>query len=87
MPEYDDRNRFVLFRNNNKREGKNDADFKGSFTDESGRKFFLDAWSQTPKNGGEKFLSGKVKLMDKQPEGVQRKPAMAAANLDDDVPF
>ena len=88
MPQYDNRNRFTLFRNTKKREGKQDADFNGTFTDESGREYWINAWSQTPKNGGDKFLSGSIKLKDtprQQPAPQQRE--MQAANLDDEVPF
>ncbi len=84
MAEYDNRNRFTLFRNTKKREGKKDADFNGTFTDESGREWWINAWSQTPKNGGDKFLSGSVKLKEatKAPERSR-----APVQLDDEVPF
>lgn len=84
MAEYDNRNRFTLFRNTKKREGKKDADFNGTFTDELGREWWINAWSQTPKSGGDKFLSGSVKLKEaaKAPERSR-----APAQLDDDVPF
>lgn len=82
MTEYDNRNRFTLFRNNKKREGKKDADFNGTFTDEHGRAFWMNAWTTQPKNGGEKFLSGSLKLK----EGGQRAPSRAQ-ELDDEVPF
>lgn len=86
MPDYDNRNTFALFRNTKKREGKNDPDFTGTFTDENGREFFMDAWSRTPKNGGDKFLGGTAKLKQKQPD----RPApqqREMARLDDEVPF
>lgn len=82
MTEYDNRNRFTLFRNNRKREGKKDADFNGTFTDGDGREFWMNAWTTQPKNGGEKFLSGSLKLK----EGGQKAPSRAQ-ELDDEVPF
>lgn len=85
MAEYDNKNRFTLFRNTRKREGKNDADFNGTFTDENGREFWINAWSTTPKNGGDKFLSGSVRLKDAPTTG---KPAQKKqVELDDEVPF
>ena len=84
MAEYDNKLRFVLFRNKDKRNDK-DADFNGTFTDEDGREYFMDAWSQTPKNGGDKFLSGKVKL--KQARTDAPRAASRAPALNDEVPF
>lgn len=85
MAEYDNRGRFTLFRNTKKREGKNDADFTGSYTDESGREYWVNAWSQTPKNGGDKFLSGSMKAKDaaRSSAPVPQK----RVELDDEVPF
>ena len=85
MPEYDNRNRFALFRNNKKREGKRDPDFSGTFHDADGREYYIDAWSTEPKNGGEKFLSGSVKLKPSKFDEPPQK-AMAPA-LNDDLPF
>jgi hypothetical protein len=87
MPEYDNRNTFTLFRNTKKRDGKRDPDFTGKFTDIDGNQYFLDAWSQTPKNGGDKFLSGKVKMMEKQEKFVPRPAPQQRVQLEDDVPF
>lgn len=88
MPEYDNRNTFTLFRNTKKREGKRDPDFTGTFTDMDGVEHYLDAWSQTPKNGGEKFLSGKAKMKEKKPEQFAPRPApQQRAELNDDIPF
>jgi hypothetical protein len=88
MAEYDNRNRFTLFRNTKKREGKQDADFNGTFTDENGREFWINAWSTTPKSGGEKFLSGSVRLKD-APREQPRAPAPKneLKELDDEIPF
>lgn len=86
MAEYDNRNRFTLFRNNKKRPDKKDPDFTGTFTDADGKEYFIDAWSQTPKSGGEKFLSGSIKIKPEKTERRQPAPQQRA-ELDDEVPF
>lgn len=86
MAEYDNRNRFTLFKNARKREGKNDPDWNGTFTDESGRECWINAWVTKPKNNpdGEKFLSGSVRLKD----APRSQPApQKKVELDDEVPF
>ena len=86
MAEYDNRNSFTLFRNNRKRDGKKDADFNGTFTDESGREYWINAWSTQPKNGGEKFLSGSVRLKENKNDAPPARKA-EAIDLNDEVPF
>jgi hypothetical protein len=87
MAEYDNRNRFTLFKNTKKREGKQDADFNGTFTDGDGREYWINAWTTTPKSGGEKFLSGSVKLKE-NPLIAKAKPAQVRQeSLDDNMPF
>lgn len=83
MADYDNRNRFTLFRNNRKT-SETHADFNGTFTDENGREHYVSAWSKTPKNGGEKFLSGYMKLKE---GGKAPAPAPSAAKMDDEIPF
>lgn len=85
MPEYDNRNTFTLFRNTKKREGKQDADFNGTFTDKDGNEYWMNAWAKSPRNGGDKFLSGT--LRPKEPRANGAAPQPQAAPLDDDVPF
>lgn len=85
MVQYDNRNRIVVFRNNRKREGKKDADFNGTLTDENGREFWVNLWTTDPENGKEKFLSGSVRLKD-APREQPRVPA-PKKELDDEVPF
>lgn len=87
MADYDNRNRFTLFRNNRKRDGKKDADFNGTFTDENGREYWINAWSTTPKNGGEKFLSGSVRLKEGSTESRNQPSPQKRVELDDEVPF
>ena len=85
MAEYDNRNRFTLFRNNRKRDGKKDPDFNGTFTDANGVEYWISAWSTEPKNGGDKFLSGSVKRKEQQGDIPAAK--VAPRELDDAVPF
>lgn len=86
MPEYDNRNTFTLFRNNRK-EKDTHADFQGTFTDEQGREYWINAWSKTPKNGGDKFLSGSIKLKKPIENDAPPPRARQAAMAEDDVPF
>ena len=86
MAEYDNRNRFTLFRNNRKRDGKKDADFNGTFTDQDGREYWMNAWSTTPKNGGEKFLSGSIRLKEAQNDAPPKRTTNSV-DLNDEVPF
>lgn len=86
MAEYDNRNRFTLFRNNRKRPDKKDPDFNGTFTDGDGKEYWMDAWSTTPKNGGEKFLSGSLRPKEARGEAPAAR-ARQAAELSDEVPF
>ena len=85
MAEYDNRNTFTLFRNNKKTDEKH-ADFNGTFTDAEGNEYWLNAWSRTPKNGGEKFLGGTVKRKEAKKESAPAKQQQRV-ELDDDVPF
>jgi len=85
MAKYDNKNRIVVFRNNRKREGKKDADFNGTFTDDNGREFWVNLWTTDPENGGEKFLSGSVRLKD-APREQPRAPA-PKKELEDEIPF
>ncbi len=84
MAEYDNKNTFTLFRNSRKTDEKH-ADFNGTFTDVNGVEYYLNAWSKTPKSGGEKFLSGTVKRKDAA-KSVAAAP-QKRVDLNDDVPF
>lgn len=84
MAEYDNRLRFTLFRNK-KKTSPNHADFNGTFTDEDGREYYMDAWSKEPKSGGEKFLSGVVKL--KAAAGEVASAPKKKEVVGDEIPF
>lgn len=60
MP-YDEKGRMVAFKNNDKREGRQDADYKGKYTDEDGKEYWVNIWVKTPQSGGDKFLSGNIR--------------------------
>lgn len=83
MSEYDNRNRFVLFKNTRQREGSKDPDYTGSFTDANGVEHFADAWLQTSSKGN-KFLSGRVKPKQEKQGGQDRRESPAP--FDDDGP-
>jgi hypothetical protein len=57
MSQYDNTNRFALFKNTNKRDDK-DADYSGSVNID-GREFWLNGWIKEGAKG--KFFSGTVK--------------------------
>jgi len=58
MPEYDDKNTFILFYETDKKSEKS-PDFTGNLTDNNGKKWRIAAWERTSKSG-KNFLSGKV---------------------------
>ena len=84
---YDNSNRGALFKNDKKTED-NHPDYRGQI-DVDGTEFWLDAWINTSKKTGQKFMSIKIKLKDEKPKA--RKVASAAPPGgdfdDDDLPF
>ncbi len=56
--EYDNKNSFVLFKNDKKASPKA-PDFKGTYTDNNGKEWEVAAWEKTSK-AGNTFLSGKI---------------------------
>lgn len=54
MADYDNRNTGVLFKNDRK-EKPTHPDYKGSFTDENGKEFWVSAWVKDGQKG--KFFS------------------------------
>ena len=57
--DYDDKNRFVLFKNTDKGGNESRPDYTGNITLEDGKELRLAAWMKESKNGL-KFLSGAV---------------------------
>ena len=92
--QFDNRNRFVLFKNDRKTEERH-PDYTGSFVDESGAEYFCDAWIKKSAKGS--FMSGRVKP--KKPKVEQSMYDDAAERtlnarrgslkdqIDDDIPF
>ena len=83
---YDTDMRGVLFRNEKKRDGKKDPDYRGNAT-VSGVNYWLDAWINEPKAGGQKYLSIKLRAKDEQPAPQQAQPTTEAEPFDDAIPF
>lgn len=81
--EYDNELRGVLFRNNEKRSDKKDPDYRGSATIE-GVEYWLDAWVNESKKGGDKFLSLKFKAKERQAE---KPTSNEPPEFDDALPF
>lgn len=78
---YDNELKGVLFRNNEKRPDKKDADYRGN-AKVDGVEYFLDAWVNEPKAGGEKYLSIKFKAKDgPKPKTVEAPPFDDIADL------
>ena len=78
MPEYDNTNRGVLFKNDRK-ETDNHPDYTGSIN-VGGRDFWLSAWIKQARSG-KKFLSMSAKPKDEGQRGVP------ADDFDNDLPF
>lgn len=65
MPEYDNRGKFVLFRNKN-RKSDTHPEYTGTLTLLDGTECYLVAWMKESKKTGEKFFSGRYKPKDAQ---------------------
>ena len=93
MTEFDNTNRFALFRNDRK-EKETHPDYTGTINVD-GVEYFLNAWLKDGKKG--KFFSGSIKRKDNQMAGLRdelnakspQAPARrsAADDLDSDIPF
>lgn len=88
MSEYDNELRGVLFKNKDKRPDKKDADYRGR-AQVGNVEYWLDAWINEPKSGGDKFMSIKFKAKDVQPNAQPAVAAPPKADFDDiaEVPF
>tara|TARA_R110000868_G_scaffold391743_1_gene662002 strand:- start:329 stop:571 length:243 start_codon:yes stop_codon:yes gene_type:complete len=77
--QYDNTNRFVLFKNNKQKETQ--PDYTGNITLEGGKEMQLSAWIRESK-AGTSFLSGQMSEKfngQSQPQAVEK--------MTDDVPF
>jgi hypothetical protein len=86
VPEYDNTNRGVLFKNEDKQSDKH-PDYKGNIN-VGGKEFWLSAWIKEGKKG--KFMSLSVKAKEdrqqKQQAQTPRSPG-GIAEMDEDIPF
>lgn len=87
--QFDNRNRFVLFKNDRKTEERH-PDYTGSFVDENGLEYFCDAWIKKSAKGS--YMSGRMKH--KKPKNEQsmydEQPARRGSikdQIDDEIPF
>ena len=82
MTEYDNNNRFSLFKNDRK-EKDTHPDLTGTINVE-GVEYYLNAWTKEGKSG--KFISGSIKL--KEAKSAPKPVAATAADpFGDDLPF
>ena len=49
--------------------------------------YFMDAWTNTPKGGGDRFQSVKFKAKDKQSSGGGQAARPVGVQEDDEIPF
>jgi hypothetical protein len=74
----------VLFRNDRRREGKQDPNLQGSCTID-GRRFWVSAWTNTVQRGerrGEKYIALSFRAADDHAARTSASPA-----AEDDIPF
>ncbi len=88
MTEYDNTNRFSLFKNDRK-EKDSHPDYNGTINVE-GVEYYLNAWLKDGKKG--KFFSGSIKRKDAKPDTDRVKEAVKQATksvdpFDDDIGF
>lgn len=87
MSDYDNTNKGVLFRNEDKQEDRH-ADYRGSINVD-GKEFWLDAWLRKSKQG-KTFMSLRVKpKMAREHRGSPANPPARQAEdeFDDSIPF
>jgi hypothetical protein len=85
---YDNERKGALFKNKNKREGKQDPEYKGSATI-GGIEYWVSSWINTSK-AGEKYMA--LSFTPKDPDASRAKaPATVSAGtdpeFDDEIPF
>ena len=90
MTQYDNTNRGVLFKNENKAEDR-DPDYRGNIN-VGGQEFWLDSWINTAKKDGRKFMSLRVKAKMAREQGAPANPPAQKAeapkdDFDDSIPF
>jgi len=88
MSEYDNELRGALFKNTQKREGKQDADYRGNVT-VNGVEYWVSSWINTSKKDGSKYMSLSLKPKEQQAAPPASAPAKPGTDpeFDDDIPF
>ena len=84
---FDNELKGVLFKNKAKRPGRQDSDYRGS-CEISGVPYYIDAWINEPKGGGDKFMALRFKpkvVAREQPKRQAATPQPEPFN--DDCPF
>jgi len=78
-------NKGQLFKNDRKREGKQDADYRGKINIE-GKIFWLNGWINEDKNGN-KYLGLSVQPVQQQLQQSQKIRVVGGSDVDQDIPF
>ncbi len=90
MSQHDNRMKGVLFRNEDKREGKRDPDYRGN-GEVNGVAIWIDAWINSSKDGKTKYMSLSFKPKQaKGQHGASQAPRAAPAvesEFDTEIPF
>ncbi len=87
MAEYDNTNRFALFKNNKQKESQ--PDYTGTITLEGGKEMRLSAWLRESKNGVT-YMSGQMsEPLDNQSSNqpMQQQESKSIDDIKDDIPF
>jgi len=79
--EYDNRNKFVLYKNQYKK-SEAQPDYRGNMTLPDGTKKDIAAWLRTSSKDGSKFMSGKISDPYKKPN-----PQEVYEDNEADIPF
>jgi len=93
---FDNKGRFSLWKNEKRREGKNDAEFTGTFTDDNGVEYYVNGWKRRPDQSDKApALSGTIRKKEEhrapEPKEFAEHPLkndpFADTGDDDDVGF
>jgi hypothetical protein len=78
-------NKGQLFKNDRKREGKQDADYRGKINIE-GKVFWLNGWINEDKNGN-KYFGLSVQPVQQQSQQQQKIRVVGGSDVDSEIPF
>ena len=78
-------NKGQLFKNDRKREGKQDADYRGKINIE-GKIFWLNGWINEDKNGN-KYFGLSVQPVQQQSQQQQKIRVVGGSDVDSEIPF